>query len=384
MSGPQTDPAPSDSENGNPLDLLYPFYLDSDMSMAFAAAITGGVSLEEEQVDRLSDTSRAVRALRGNLKVWRAGEIGGGRESTNESGAASESRSIRRHTDASIFITLYDELRRTGNLVVNPGFEELKVGSLVALDMGPAVAPLRRVLDQIRRLLDLMAPMLGLEVAGETRVGGGQQRNKQRQVRESDPERSEALKSYQLLKSLFEALSDDLKQSGMVDIVVDRGDLPAAVLTLDRRFVSEPTLELLHTSRFTVVGKISQIWPEQGEFVNMYRRSVLSLVPALAQSTAWGLFALLGTIGKSFDVEAMQQSANAAVGVASPDEDPAASAQADNDTVTAVDETSAHMGEGTDQTQSSGDVMLSPEAIAALLPGIGTPAFQILPLAICS
>jgi hypothetical protein len=153
---------------------------------------------------------------------------------------------------------------------------------------------------------------------------------------------------------------------------------------LDRRFVSEPTLELLHTSRFTVVGKISQIWPEQGEFVNMYRRSVLSLVPALAQSTAWGLFALLGTIGKSFDVEAMQQSANAAVGVASPDEDPAASAQADNDTVTAVDETSAHMGEGTDQTQSSGDVMLSPEAIAALLPGIGTPAFQILPLAICS
>jgi hypothetical protein len=58
------------------------------MSMAFAAAITGGVSLEEEQIDRLTDTSRFVRALRGNLKVWRAGEIGGGRETANESGTA--------------------------------------------------------------------------------------------------------------------------------------------------------------------------------------------------------------------------------------------------------------------------------------------------------
>ncbi len=352
--------------------------------MAFAAAITGGVSLEEEQIDQLSDTSRAVRALRGNLKVWRAGEIGGGRESATESGAASQSRSIRRHTDASLFITLYDELRRTGNLKVNPGFDELKVGSLVALDMGPAVAPLRRVLDQIRRLLDLMAPMIGLDGASENRGGGGQQRSKQRHTTGVDPERSEALRSYQSLKSLFEALSDDLQQSGMVDIAVDRGDLPPAVLTLDRRFVSEPTLELLHTSRFTVVGKISQIWPEPGEFVNMYRRSVLSLVPALAQSTAWGLFALLGTLGKSFDVNAMQQSANAAIGIASTDTVSTASPTAGTDPAAAVDETAALGDEDTDQVQSGAEVMLSPEAIAALLPGISTPAFQVQPLAICS
>jgi DNA-binding NarL/FixJ family response regulator len=41
----------------------------------------------------------------------------------------------------------------------------------------------------------------------------------------------------------------------------------------------------LHTSRFTVVGKITEIWPDPGEVVNMYRRSVLSLVPELARST---------------------------------------------------------------------------------------------------
>ena len=34
---------------------LYPFYLDGDMSMAFAAALTGGVALEEEQVDPMPE-----------------------------------------------------------------------------------------------------------------------------------------------------------------------------------------------------------------------------------------------------------------------------------------------------------------------------------------
>jgi hypothetical protein len=393
MAEPQPDLPAGGTQHDGTFDLLYPFYLDTDMSMAFAAAITGGVSLEEEQIDRLTDTSRAVKALRGNLKVWRAGEIGGGRESANESGTASESRSIRRHTDASIFITLYDELRRTGSLHVNPTFDDLEVGSLATLDMGPAVAPLRRVLDQIRRLLDVMAPVLGLDAPRNTRgATATQQRSKHRPVKEVDPERSEALRQYQSLKNLFDALSDDLQQSGLVDIAVDRGDLPPAVLTLDRRFVSEPTLELLHTSRFTVVGKISQIWPDPGEFVNMYRRSVLSLVPALAQSTAWGLFGLLGAMGKSFDVAAMQRSANAAVGITSPegaptnvsDVDTTASPSADEAPVSGDEEGNADREASAEQPQPGADVMLSPEAIAALLPGIATPAFQILPLAICS
>ena len=32
------------------MELLYPFYLDTEMSMAFAAALGGGVALEREEV----------------------------------------------------------------------------------------------------------------------------------------------------------------------------------------------------------------------------------------------------------------------------------------------------------------------------------------------
>jgi hypothetical protein len=40
--------------------------------------------------------------------------------------------------------------------------EEISVGSMVVASIGPAMAPLKRVLDQFIRLLDVMAPLAGL------------------------------------------------------------------------------------------------------------------------------------------------------------------------------------------------------------------------------
>ena len=100
--------------------LLYPFYLDIDMSMAFSAALTGGVALEEELLDKTGSTSQAVKNLKGNLKLWRAGGFEAGRSATDKDEATIESRLIRRHTVASIFIDLYDELARTGQLLDEP------------------------------------------------------------------------------------------------------------------------------------------------------------------------------------------------------------------------------------------------------------------------
>jgi hypothetical protein len=113
---------------------------------------------------------------------------------------------------------------------------------------------------------------------------------------------------------LFTALRDDLDRSGMVDVVVSRTGAPSVILTLDKRFTSDQTLELLHTSRFTVVGKITQVWADDQSFVNLYRRSVMSLVPALGQAVTWGMFALLVTLAKGIDVQSAERSARAAAG----------------------------------------------------------------------
>lgn len=42
------------------------------------------------------------------------------------------------------------------------------------------------------------------------------------------------------------------------------------------------------TSAFTVVGKVTNVWPCPEEIVDLYRRSVVSLLPSLAQALVWG------------------------------------------------------------------------------------------------
>jgi hypothetical protein len=357
------------TEADRSLDLLYPFYLDTDMSMAFAAALAGGVALEAEQVDRSGATSEAVKNLRGSLRLWRAGGLEAGREESTSSDAASESRLVRRHTAASIFIDLHDELRRAELVRQEPQIEDMRIGEIVSAQMGPAVAPLRRVVDQVIRLLDVMLPMIGVGDADDDQsASAGSRQDRRQQAREaakrSPAPEHEGSRELQAIRRLFVALRDDLEHSGMIDIVVSRTDAPSAVLTLDKRFVSPPTLELLHTSKFTVVGKVTQLWPSPDVGVNLYRRSVLTLVPSLGQSIAWGVFAMLAGLARSLDVGSMERMARDAVGDG---------AETGNTSTEA----------NPDATPNANEVLIGDD-IAALNPVIMGPAFQMLPLAICS
>ena len=284
---------------------------------------------------------------------------------------------MRRHTMASIFIDLYNELNRTGRIIKSPAFDELTEGDLVSMRMGPAIAPLLRVVDQLIRLLDVMVPVLEPEEdmheatgakSKQHRRGGGQG------VRRPTPTgQEEGLQSLRQLRGLFVALREDLDHSGLVDIVVAKEGEPGAILTLDKRFLSPPTIEFLHTSQFTVVGKITQVWRNADDVVPLYRRSVLSLVPALGSAIAWNVLMLLGTIAKSLDVKEIERSAWAAFGATPPE--PTAELPADSsESATPPSESSA----------AEPDDVRFGDDVAALNPAVIGKAFQILPLAICS
>lgn len=200
------------------------------------------------------------------LRLFGVLAAGGGRETTESNSAATESRLVRHHTEASVFIALHDELRRTGRIGDGLDVSTLRPGHIVSLEIGPAVAPLRRVVDQIVRLLDVAAPLMGAggdEQEPPHSVGPTRQQRRQ-QAREAakqamtkaDGDGSDIHK----IRSLFVALQDDLDRSGMFDVVVNRDDAPSVVLTLDKRFASDQTLELLHTSTFTVIGKVTQVY----------------------------------------------------------------------------------------------------------------------------
>jgi hypothetical protein len=361
-------PVLMNDEAQRPVDLLHPFYLDTDMSMAFAAALTGGVALQREEVERDDQASETARNVHGSLRIFDLIGVGAGRDARASEATGSESRMIRHHTEASLFITLHDELQRT-NQIKALDIDAVRAGDMISVSTGPAIAPLRRVVDQVIRLLDLTLPLMGdegitsEEVADTADMTRQQRREQARRlakeaVNHSDNELGELRK----MQSLFVALQDDLDRSGMVDVVVRREEEPAVVLTLDKRFVEDQTLELLHTSRFKVIGKVTQIWPTGDDVVNLYRRSVMSLIPALGQVATWGTFTLLASMAGALDVRQMEDAAREAAGV----EGSSWPGEEDEDASTEVEE--PRLGDD----------------IVALQPAVTGPAVQVLPLAICA
>ena len=400
------------------VELLHPFYLDTDMSMAFAASLAGGVAIKREDVERDTHESEAIRNIRGSLRLFgllgpggASGGVGGEQETTEAERGSTESRLVRHHTEASIFMALHDELQRAGRIGDGADPSALRAGEIVAMQIGPAVAPLRRVVDQFIRLIDVAAPMAGIS-GTETPTGGGTQTRQQRRqearqfARQSAASGDDSADSLLALRRILVALQDDLDCSGMVDVVVTRDDAPSVLLTLDKRFLTDQALELMHTSRFTVVGKVTQMWPGDDEGVNLYRRSVLSLVPALAQTWAWGMFGLLGVLAGGLDVAGAEKNARAALGL-SPEEGGEAAAGIDHASGPGDDAAgsgSARAPQGSDRQEpvpdagvapadSSSDdaparekqeILFSDDALAALSPWVSGPALQLLPLAVCA
>ena len=337
-----SDPA----EIGPNLELWHPIYLDSDMSMAFAAALAGGVALELESVDRDAHVSEAVRNIRGNLRLFDLLGFGADRERRSSDSGATESRMVRHHTESSVFIALYDELRRTGR-IAEPNVETLHAGDIVSLELSPATVPLRRVVDQIIRLLDIMDPQA---TADETSSGNRKASQQGGRVTPKTPPPKDAPDNF---RPVFKALRDDLDRSGMTDVVVRREGQPSVILTLDNRIVTTQALELMQTSTFTVVGKVSQIWPGSDDVVDLFRRSVLSLAPSLAQMVAWSFMSFMTSLATSIDSYQMQRTAMAAVGIELPEE-----------------------------PEEPREVRFGD--ISSLLPAVSGPAIQILPLAVCA
>jgi len=361
----------NDPGNEN-INLLHPFYLDTDMSMAFAAALTGGVALETEEVETEKQESESLKNLRGNLRVIDLLGIGGERGSKDGEVGAIESRLRREHTKASIFIGLYDELQRTGR-VQEENLDAMEPGQLVSLSIGPAVAPLRRIVDQVLRLLDVLVPFADAEhTPGQEaqKLTRQQRRQQAREAAKAAQEGEPDAAGLAWMRQIFIALQDDLERSGMLDVVVQRNDAPNVILTLDERFISDQVLELLHTSQFRVIGKVTQIWPKEDEFVNLYRRSVLSLVPAMVQTVSMGMLRFL-------------------IGLAEGAQAEDALIEFQESVTTEAQQEALEEGQDLEEDEEapdagSDDVMISQEAFQAVLPGVDGPAFQLLPLAICA
>lgn len=161
------------------------------------------------------------------------------------------------------------------------------------------------------------------------------------------------------LRSLLQRLLEDLDRSGLIDVAIDREDDVSLVLTLNQSFLGSTTVEMLHTTSFRVIGKVTAVADADGKPFNLYRRSSISLIPALSQAAGYGmltaLFGLAQAAGGNFEADAREQ-----LGLPPPEE------------------------AGNDYGEADGDGPRVGEDVAAINPAVSGPAVQILPLAICT
>jgi len=225
------------------------------------------------------------------------------------------------------------------------------------MEVGPATAPLLRVVNQILRLLEITNPELDQEPQPSKPPATGAQRPNPGRATAPPTlptvNESTGLDSVIAIRNLFRSLKGDLEFSGMTDIVVRREGALSVLLTLDNRFITDQALELLHTSTSRVIGKVTQIWMAETDFINLYRRSVLSLVPALPGAMGFLVLGMLGGMAKAIDVGQIQKQTSDALGIETPEQQ--------------VD-TEIRIGDD----------------FQAMLPGMQGPAIQILPLAVCA
>src|SRR5450631_1384795 len=133
--------------------LAHPIYLDLPMMLSFLAHIEGGVSFSESETTTDTGVRDRVLKARAGLraKLWTVGEAGLDGESTSQKReeTASESRTERHHTGASLFNVLYYYLRED-SLVVDldsPGqLDSLVSGDLVEVHGDYLGNPIENVL----------------------------------------------------------------------------------------------------------------------------------------------------------------------------------------------------------------------------------------------
>jgi hypothetical protein len=157
--------AESRAENDLP-ELVYPVYLDVPMAISFLAALEGGVAFEDQSTTKTGSTLAKEREGRGGARLPGVAALLGlgfdmsGRLATQSGKEASEEVvAVRRHTEASLFTLLRQQLLNAGavsTVVSASDLERIKPGDLVESSGEALGNPLQQILDLLPQIMPYM------------------------------------------------------------------------------------------------------------------------------------------------------------------------------------------------------------------------------------
>jgi hypothetical protein len=310
--------------------VLHPVYLDVPMMVSFLAALTGGVSFEDETIRRSSSESERRTEGRAGVKlpslVSFLGLDASIRADRGDRGAEGEEiKATRRHTAASHFNALYDALKDrkmftpvvdaesagtvepgdvveiTGQFLGNPLESVLAVAGQIIpyLSLAETNPGLREAIEGPHISMDATERELGVledeaqalegKLSTAQRSGNPAQKATASELTSAlEEKRAEVAKATELMPIVAQVIEgqeqqkvmkmmlqmrDDLAKSAVRDTVI-KGPGLTGVLTMSSEFFTDATTEYLREGVFTAIGKVTRRLVEEDR-LNLFRRTVL-------------------------------------------------------------------------------------------------------------
>lgn len=256
------------------MKLIHPIYLDVPMLVSFAAAIQGGLAFDTEVTHHSASETSSAAGTSGKFGISQlfstlfdasvAVEVAS-KDANQDQRIRKESKS---HTEASIAILLYDELRKQKDYLLRPS----NVDQLINLEPGSLVefagVLSKNAVDAVIDYMDAVNILSNLDTSTPAK------QHKQT----TTP-----------IKQIRDALAKDRERTPISNALLQCSSPQGitAVLTLRTENLRDLTLSELHKNTVHVVGKVTRFVPE-GESISSFENYGLGLMKPEQLEAAFG------------------------------------------------------------------------------------------------
>jgi hypothetical protein len=271
-------------------NLIVPVYLNQRIVFDMIAMLQGGIATVTNitMIDQNKDDVNAKagvsfglsEALSSLLKIRLSGDVSGSSEESAEKKVDEE----RIHTPASLFYTLRNLLYEKNLLKVDEEKFKPNPGDIVEFETTLKRNPIIETMDSFVELIDLVTVFSEepqKSVKGKKKSGTSEN---------------------QKIKNQISSFSESLKSGNSIDLTT--GELKCkykTVVTIEIQYLNDPLMSDLVDGTFHVVGKIIRVVPDEGDAINLMRKTAMSKMPTSALSEAFGGLSAL-TADQGFDL----------------------------------------------------------------------------------
>lgn len=254
--------------------LIIPVYLNENVVLDMLAITEDGFSMVSE-VSLSNQNNSEINAntqgkfgsswlLNNLLKI----EGNANFDYKKNNGTSGESKYAKVHTSASLFSKLLTLLKSSNELIL-PTSDNFDCSSLSTGDFIEAEGTL-----QMNPLIELLEKTIGaLQFSEKIGASSTSSPSTGQRPKNSPKKNSENAATIKLLESVKELLT----QSGTIDYILKTQKM-TIVLPAQSQYLSNDNISELIGGKFKVIGKVIQVCAQDGESINLLRKTALSAI----------------------------------------------------------------------------------------------------------